>query len=430
YARRSAILLTAVALTAVAGCTGGSSAGAGAASRQFTYWSSWQQSEPQASVLKKAIKSFEKDTGITVDVQWQGRKILTKLVPALHTGNVPDLVDQGYGPIRSALVDNDQAANLGSVYQMRIPGESHTVRDVIPVKLDKFTTTKNGMQYLVPYEVIGSCIWYNGRSLPQVAAHPPKTWHQFTALLAKRKTAGHNPLALDGDISGYAAMWVGTAVVRSLGAGSLQKLATEKNASGWGTPAARQAISNIANLVTKNYFIPGYSSSKWPAIQNEWASGKADLLFMGSWAPSETGPTATKAFEYRCFNFPKMGSNYSVPLSPIGFAIPKSAEHAGAAKKFIAYFMNKKRLSGISTVAKNLTPRTDIPAPKGLTDLQTSLSQHNTNQAVSGALSTWPDYLSKIFKPLSDQLLTGQVTAQQFITKIQQQQQHYWKAHG
>ena len=54
----------------------------------LVYWSMWNETEPQAMVLKKAIADFEdKNPGVKVDVQWNGREIRKTLQPALDAGN-------------------------------------------------------------------------------------------------------------------------------------------------------------------------------------------------------------------------------------------------------------------------------------------------------------------------------------------------------
>lgn len=422
---RSTVVVLFAAALSLAGCGSAGSSN----SKELTYWSLWQRKEPQAKVLQAAIKSFEKDTGIHVNVQWQGRDNITKLLAALHGGNVPDLVDQQYFSLKGALVDNGQFTDLTSAYDMKVPGEGHTVRDVIPAKYDRFTTAGD-KQFMVPYEVIGYTVWLNGKSLPKVVQDPPKTWQQFTDLLAERKAAGRDPLALDGDIAGYAQYWLASALVRTLGPGGLHKLVADKDGSGWSDPKVRDAVASIASLAQKDYFMPGYTSSKWPAIQNKWAQGKADFLFMGSWAPTETSTVASQGFEYRSFNFPAMGEDATVPASVIGFAVPKPAEHADAAEKFIAYFLNKDRLSPIATKAANLTPRTDIGVPKQLTDVKRLIEANGVSEIDDGIQGDFSDYNTKVFQPLSSKVLAGDMTADQFIDKIKSGQKSYWENNG
>src|SRR5699024_7853178 len=62
--------VTAAAMT-LAACSGPGSGDE--PSEEFTYWSMWKEGEPQQKVMAQAIEDFEAETGITVDVQWQGR---------------------------------------------------------------------------------------------------------------------------------------------------------------------------------------------------------------------------------------------------------------------------------------------------------------------------------------------------------------------
>lgn len=169
--------------------SGGSDSGS-ETSTEFTYWSMWQEDEPQAKVLKDVIAGFEEESGIAVDVQWQGRDNITKLVAALRTPDVPDLIDGQFFALQGAIVNNDQHADVSDVYDMDVPGEDVTVREVIPDKYDQFTTTEDGEQFMVPYEVLAYNIWYNGAAHPDLADAPPQSWDDFMGLLSDQKSSG------------------------------------------------------------------------------------------------------------------------------------------------------------------------------------------------------------------------------------------------
>jgi ABC-type glycerol-3-phosphate transport system substrate-binding protein len=424
----TAILATAVLSATLAACSSGEGGPEEAAG--FTYWSMWQESEPQGKVVAAAIADFERETGVDVEVEWQGRDNVTKVLAALQTGDVPDLIDQQYFTIKNAIVRNDQFTDLTDVYSMPIPGEDRTVRDVIPTTYDPFTTTDGGAHFLVPYEVIAYTIWYDAARLPEVAAQPPATWEEFTRVLAASKAAGRNPLALDADIAGYTAYWTSTALVRTLGPGGFRELATQPDAAGWDRPEVRDAIRSIADLAAQDSFIPGYDSSKFPAIQSRWAQGEADFLYMGSWAPTETGSVAGPDVEYRSFNFPTLGGDDSLPASAIGFAVPKAADNAEAVKQFMAYFLNVDRLAKISTEANNLTPRSDVPVPAQLADANELVNSKVLNPITDGVVGEHSGYDREVFQPLSTQLMTGAITADQFVEQVKAGQVDYWKANG
>lgn len=428
---------TSLVLT-VAACgssaTAGGKAGAGAASADtsFTYWSMWKQGEPQAQVLQTAITQFTKDTGIKVDVQWKGRQVATQLAPTLNTGNVPaDLIDSQDRFAYSQLQSTGQALDLTPLLQQSIPGESgSTVASVVPKRYLDLATT-DGALWQVPYEVLADQLWFNSADLPAVATTPPATWEDFTKLLAQRKAArgGAGPLALDADVPDYGAFWTYYSVLRELGPGAFGAAALDKSGARFADPAFVTALKRVEGLVRDGDFTPGYNGSKWPAVQQKWAAGKSDFLLLGTFAPSETGPFAKAGFQYRSFPVPavKAGGDTSQDVSLIGFSIPKKAKHAAAAEKFIAYFLNRSRLSGISTVAKNLTPRADIAAPAELADAKKAMESGKVVETLDGVKETAAEWYTKVFLPLNTSFVDGRLSAEAFAAKLGSDSAAYWK---
>ncbi|MBR7831012.1 extracellular solute-binding protein [Actinospica sp. MGRD01-02] len=428
----TASVTASVALAATA-CASDSSSGSGSRSSgggSFTYWSMWKESEPQAKVIKAAIAAFTKDTGVQVTVQWKGRQVVKQLGPTLNTAHVPaDLVDSSDRFAYSGLQAVGQALDLTPVLSAAVPGESGKVSDVIPKHYLDLATT-SGVLWQMPYEILTTQIWYNGRSLPSVAANPPGTWAEFTALIASRKSArgGSGPLALDGDIADYSAYWTYFAVLRELGAGAFAAAAADKTGASFESPGFLTAFGRIEALVAGGDFVPGYDGSKWPAVQDGWAGGKSDFLLLGTFAPSETQSFASSGFTYRSFPFPAVaaGGDESQDISLIGFSIPKKARNAAAAQRFIAYFLAKARLEGISAQAGNLTPRADIAAPAQLADAQKALSSGKVVKALDGVKETAADWYTKVFCPLNTTFLDGGQTAAQFAAKLKSGTAQYW----
>jgi raffinose/stachyose/melibiose transport system substrate-binding protein len=436
--RKLGAITTAAVLgvTLLAACGGGASVtgggNGGTGTKNFTYWSMFSQDEPEAKVLKKEIAAFETESGVKVNVQWQGRDVLQKVTAALNTNDVPDLVDQADNALKGLLAKNGQALDLSAVYQMPIPGEAgKTIADVIPAKYDPFTKY-NGKYFMVPVTAQGYAMWYDGAKLPAVTKNPPKTWDAFVSLLGQLKAKGDSPLALDASTSYYNEYWIATALVRTLGPDGLHKLVQDKTGNGWRDPRVAQAVDAMAALVQKHYFVAGYDSSQWPAVQKEWAQGNADFLYLGGWIPNETATYAKPGLDYRSFNFPQMasGGDYSVPVALNGFAIPSKAKNAPAAEKFIAYFYNKSRLGLLSSEAHNLTPRPDIAAPPQLVDLQKLLINQKFSSINDQVPADYPDFDTKVLQAMSTKLMTGQVTASQFISGMASQQAQYWKLNG
>lgn len=419
---RAMVILAAVAVTASA-CgiegTKNSKVGAPEPGETITYWSMWEENEPQATVIKEAITAFTKETAIQVKVEWQGRKVLQKLTPALRSGDVPDLVDQDGNSVRGAMVANGQHHDLSAVMSAQVPGEGKTVAEVGPGRYRDLITDSAGKPFLVPYEALGYGIFYNGAKHPELAAASPATWDDFIAMLDSRKAK----VALDGDIGSYAALWTVHALGAELGPGKVRELAADKTGGAWSGPQVRPALERIEKLAKGGYFAPGSFGSKFPAMQEKWAAGQADFLLMGSWAPSETQKSAPQDFQYRALPFPGMSA---VQAAVIGFAVPKRAAHPAAAERFIASFMKKERMQGLATVALNITTRPDIPAPEQLADIARQLTNKPVTPFYEG-LDTLGTYPIEVFEPVHTEFLSGKITAAEFVTRLGEKQAEFWK---
>ena len=433
------VVAAALALTTAAcstdtgsGTGGGGSAGGDA----LVYWSMWKDGEPQQKVLQQAIDKFTKATGTKVEVQWQGRDVLKKLVPTLQTDNVPDLVDQEAAPVQSSLVSLQSARDLTDAYTEAIPDEGDaTVGSVIPKRYLPLMSGPDGKPFMVPYELISSAMWFDAASLPDVAKSPPTTWDEFSAFCAKRKAAGKYPIAEDGDIGFYNSYWTVWGLIRALGDGNVNALVADKTGASWDDPRVLDVGKKIESLVKNGYFIPGYNGSKYPTIQQKWANGAADLLFIGTWAPSETGPYQKPGFQIDSFQFPNFpGSapgNGSAETGMLGFAVPTQAKHYDAAKKFMAFFLAKENLQGIATTAENLTPRDDIEVPKTLTSVQTAIKNATSvHRPYDGIDADFPNYTPTVFEPVNNELLFGKISAAEWVSQLKAKTIDYWKQNG
>ncbi len=427
--RRLGAFALAASLVVTAGC--GSASDGGGKDKSFTYWSLWKKGEPQQLVLQKAFDEFTKKTGITVNAQWQGREVMAKVRTNLNTDQVPDLVDHDANTLSAGLNANNQALGLQSVYDSTIDGESVTVGDVIPKKFIEGLNTKDGQPFIVPYEIISSAFWYNAAEHPDIAANPPTDFASLLKLMDDIKATGLPPVTEDTD-SYYNLYWLYWAAMRYGGPGSLKAAAGDKTGALWHSPDMIKAAQMVETIVKGKYLLDGWDATQWPTQQTAWANNKAALLLMGSWAPSETAAVAAPGFDYRSFPFPTVPGgkgNESQEGYSIGFSIPAKAKHADAAKQFISFFMNKDRIAGISKVALNLTPRTDVEVPSQLADLKKMIdaapSVHALYDGVDGA---YPDYATQVLIPLSDKLLRGEISAADFSKQIEEKSKSFWES--
>lgn len=426
-----------VAAVSLAGCTAIQRAtedkDAEKDSTSFTYWSMWSEGEPQQVALQEAIDEFTDETGITVDVEWIGRDNIKKLSPALNSPAAPaDLIDAAQRNIKSVLVSTGSSHAMNHVLAAEVPGEGVTVKSVIPEDyLDMVTV--DGDTWMLPYQVISSAFWYNRAEHPELATDAPATWDDLIAWLEESKKAGRAPLALDGDIANFNLYYFAELAVRNTGPGELHAAAADKTGEAFRAQGFVDAAEQLQQLVDGGYFVDGYASSKWPAMQQKWAQGKADLIYNGTWIPHETKESATEGFEYGAFPMPRTSpdGDMSQEVSLIGFGIPENAANASAAEKFIAYFMKKDQLERVSTIAGNMTPRTDIDVPEELADIKALIDDAD---AVHGQfdliIDDHGDWTTKVLIPLVNKLAFGTISAEQFSAQLPKDSAAYWASNG
>ncbi|GAA1963547.1 ABC transporter substrate-binding protein [Kitasatospora viridis] len=423
------ILGAATAAALALGLTACGSSGSGGDAKSggsFTYWSMWREDEPQAKVLKAAIADFTSSTGVKVNVSWSGRDISKKIGPAIAGNQAPDLWDDSNDVIYGSTAAAGQALDLTPVLNAQIPGDNQLVSDVIPSKyFDMLPKDPGGSDhYMVPYEVATTGMYYNAADPDTAAAmpNPPADWAGLLKVCDALKAKGKPCIASEGEDPWTNGLYFD--YLFSAGGGNVEKLSADKSGATWNDPAVLTAAQQVEQLVKGGYLIPGYDATKYPAQETNWSAGKAAFYMDGSYVTSEVAKEVPAGWKFGSLLPP--GAK-SPDASLFGFAIPKKAKHAAAAEKFIAFFLQKKELTGISTTALNITPRADISAPPGLEDAQSTLNGPTVRLPYDGVAGDWP---AKVFNQNYLDLWHGKLTAAQFVAKCKADQVTYWQTQG
>ena len=140
---------------------------------------------------------------------------------------------------------------------------------------------------------------------------------------------GNGPIAVDGDITGYNAYWFDTLMMRTLGPGSLMKIAADKSGSGWDDPAVltwrRRSNSSPRATTSSTATVPasGRPNSRPGPVTRQacctWGHGRR----------RETAAYAAISFPFDMFPFPETAAREaSTRADFIGFAVPKKPRTA------------------------------------------------------------------------------------------------------
>ncbi|MDP0397067.1 ABC transporter substrate-binding protein [Tsukamurella strandjordii] len=402
---------------------------------KVTYWSMWTSGEPQMQVLDRAFRCFTEATGVEVDVQWIGRKVLTTSVaPALNTASVPDLIDQDISQVNAAIASSGGVQSVSDVLGMDT-GEGKTVEAVLQRTSWDYPQNKlpSGGIKLIPYEMIGNGWWMAPDRVPGFVA--PKTTEDLFTLFREARERGVAPVAQDGDIDFYNAYFYSQWAEKYVGPGGFLAAARDRTGGVWRSdPSFLAAARHVERMARDKVFIRGWDASKFPNVQNQWADGQAAYLFVGSWITSEAGQYRIKSgadpLVLRSFQIPKPDDAKfdTVEQLPIGFGITAKARNAAAAKALIAYILHKQNLEPIATKALNLTPRSDIAAPPGLEDIAANFADPSKVKVVAmdAVDGEEPDWATEVFYPLNKQLMLGQLGAEAFVEAMATNTQRYW----
>lgn len=422
--RRLAAVGTA-AVIAAAGLSACSSSSGSGSKDGFTYWSMWTAQEPQGQAIKKLFDQYTAETGVKVDVQFLGRDVNTRIVPAITANKAPDLWDQGSDVIYGSAASTGQALDLTPVLSMQVPGEGKTVGEVIPAKYNQaLPKDSNGVQnWVIPYIVSSAEFFYNAAD-PDIKAAmptPPATWADFIKVCDALKAKSKPCLASEGEDD-----WTNGLIFdyRLNAAGvNFADLTNDKTGAAWDNPAVLKAAQETDQLIAGHYVVPGYDATKTPAQETAWASGKDAFFMNGSWVTSETGKEVASTWKYGAMLPPGVTAPDSMTF---GFTIPKKAKHADAAEKFIAWFVQQKNMAALASTADTLTTRTDVPAPADLTDVQKALDSSAVRLTFDG--QSGDDVYTKVFAQNFLDFWHGKLAPEQFVAKVKATQVSYWKS--
>lgn len=389
------------------------------------YASMWTESEPQAVWLAGVFADFEAETGIQVDVSWVGRDVLTQMMTQLGSDHCPDIVEQDVCELSGALLKEEEQLIMPLDDLLMGPGPEGQDKFISIFNEDIMDMYKfNGSNYFLPYNFITSGFFYNKDLFAQVGVNVPSTWTEFIDVAEKFDAAGIPLCAQDND-SMYNLYWLYWAIERVMGPGKLLDACTDVTGKLWkDDPGYLMAAEIIYQAATSNVFEPSYASSLWPASQNDLALGNEGAILCGSWIPVELSGMAGDDFKWGFFPFPAVEGGYETGTTQlegyvIGASIPTNATNPELAKQLLTFMSKKEYAQKFADEAQCMHCRTDVTLPAILADIQPYLNVatvwHPTYDNIAAKAS---QYAVDVLYPLDDQLLHGEITAEQFINTI------------
>ncbi len=396
---------------------------------EVVYWSMWQETEPQADILKQAIDDFKKaNPDVKVTVEWTGRGVKDLILPALESKQKVDIFDSD--PANLYKADPSKLMSLDDFYSSKAAGSDKTLKDTILgglVEWDKALgaeakVTGNHSVPYAPYVVS----WFYNKALFEKAGitAAPKTWEEFDAVCAKLLAAKIVPITTD---DAYLSLIYSYYLERGISEAGIKKLAVE-NGDLWKDPMIAQTLKAVEDFTKKGYFSKDLKTNKYPAGQMEFAQGQAAMYLNASWFPAEVKEATGADFKWGQFPYPTIpGGSGKITENTIGgqaFMVNASTDNKDAAYELLRHFVSDKTQGAF--LEKGLVPcttATDWPAT--VADQKEIVNQLTRN--VNWGASFTSEFIDGAVNPEIAKIFSGKSTADKCLEEIIKQSGKYKK---
>jgi len=271
------------------------------AKAKLVYWTMWNEAEPQGTVIAEAVAAFTKETGIEVELNFNGREIRKTLQPALDAGETIDVFDE----------DIERVLNTWGNYLLPLDeyaAKTYSTTDGKPYNTMINKTLYNLAKELgggsvknIPYQPSAFVTLYNKELFDKAGImDTPKTWEEFLTACEKLKAIGIPAITVD---DAYMACFFGYNMDRLVGEQETLNMVNTKDFTG---PQVLEFGKIWENMAKKGYISAKAASNIWPAGQvEEMAVGKVAMYLNGTWLPNEIKAQAPD-LKWGAFAWPAM----------------------------------------------------------------------------------------------------------------------------
>jgi raffinose/stachyose/melibiose transport system substrate-binding protein len=404
------IIVAAALMAAVMGLAGCSKSGGGEEAK-VVYWSMWNEAEPQGQVIARAAEAFTAETGIVVDINFNGREIRKTLQPALDAGETIDLFDE----------DIERVANTWGNYLLPLDdyvAKSYSTTggqpygDVINKTLLTLARELGGGQVKnIPYQPSAFVTMYNKDLFEQAGISSlPKTGNELLEACAKLKAIGVTGITVD---DAYMAAFFGYNMDRLAGADATLAMVKNNDFSGPQVLAFGQLMEM---MVQNGYFSQKAASNIYPAGQvEEMATGRVAMYLNGTWLPNEIKGNAPN-MRWGAFAWPALGEGDGPEANNFGsqsFGINKNTKYPEEAFRFIVWLTTGAWDAALAEESIGIPMGNDSAWPSALTEAKVVVDSTTKRLPWAVGMEDSPDINAKIKENLA-KLIMGSLNAAQF----------------
>ncbi|MEA3440024.1 MAG: extracellular solute-binding protein [Chloroflexota bacterium] len=397
----------------------------------LTYWSMWNEDEPQGQVVKNAIEAFEAaHPNVTVEITWYGRDIRNLLGPALEAGETIDVYDLWAGGKDNA-VDLADYLDVPALDEGYVDSDMSVAESILPALWESVDTQNpDGDVVGVPYNPFVVMVFYNKDHFEEAGiTSAPQTWDEFIAASESLQAAGYAPFT--EDIDAYMDIIIGAYTERAMTCEGIIDVVNDHSGEAWNNPVLLQMAEDM--YAYSDYLAVGTDGNLYPAGQQRVALGEVTMNLNGSWLPSELLDLAGPDFNWGVFSFPNLpygaGSNTHVESGSQAMSINKTSENPDVGFELLRYISSFDAQVAMVTDGNSPAARVDVPWLGALNDAYEVFKA--ADQSIQWACGLWDtgEVFSNVIMPNFTDIFLGNVTPEEFIAKISTEQAEFWATH-
>jgi len=379
---------------------------------KLVYWSMWNEAEPQGQVIARAAEAFTKETGIPVEINFNGRDIRMTLQPALDAGEAIDIFDEDIERVSQTWKNYLLPLDSYVTQNYSTTGGRPYNQVVNKTLLDLAKQLGNGQIKNIPYQPMAYVVMYNKELFARAGiASLPKTWDEMLNACAKLKAIGVAGFTVD---DAYMACLFGYTIDRIAGMDTALAMVANNDFSG---PQVLRFGQIWENMAKNGYITPTSASNVWPTGQiNDFAAGRAAMYLNGTWLPNEIKGNAPN-MKWGSFAFPAIdrlgdGTNAN-NFGAQSFAINKNTRYPGEAFRFIVWMTTGEWDVALARETIGIPVANDSEWPEALAEAKVVVDTTTIRLPWAVGMEDKAEINAKIKENFA-RLIKGDYNAQQF----------------
>lgn len=378
--------------------------------------------------IEFAAKIFaEANPGSTMSVEGIQR-VGERLRPRFIAGNPPDVIDNsGAGNLdTAALVAEGELLDLAPL--MAAPAldtEGKTFAETLFPGSQADGVFDGVQRYVnIAYTVYGA--WYSKSLFAEKGWAYPDTWEGMLGLCETIKAAGIAPWTYQGKYPVYMNFAVLEPLVYKLGGDDVWKRIDNLEDGAWEQQEILDALNMMKQLSDNGYIMPGTEALTHTESQAEWLQNKAAFIPCGTWLENEMRSVTPEGFDMVVAAIPAQNAAKSklvMATSGEPFMVPSNAKNPEAGMEFLRCILSKQSAKFFAKEVSALMPV--IGGTEGIEVSAATGSALDTVAAAGNdifprpAYTNWYSDIATEANNAMGALLTGRVSSEQFIERVQ-----------